>query len=128
VTVSARNRNGRDKRREVRRDGGSGSDAIVRQDQPDPVEDAGVSQGHRPIGKNARCRDYIAGRLNSSIDYAKFAAAAGADILLDGEPLDVFKTVNRLDETTLRHRDLELRRDVFAHMVGAPPNKSLTAG
>lgn len=98
---------------------------VVRAKRANPVVDAGVPEGHRPLGKDARCRQFIANRLDSSTDYARFAAAAGVDILLGGEPLAGFKTVNRLDETTLRHRDLELRRDVFAHMVKTSTGKAI---
>ncbi len=97
----------------------------MRAKRANPVVDAGVPEGHRPLGKDARCRQFIANRLDSSTDYARFAAAAGVDILLGGEPLAGFKTVNRLDETTLRHRDLELRRDVFAHMVKTSTGKAI---
>lgn len=98
----------------------------VRENRTDVVVDAGASADHRPLGKDARCRPFIASRLESSQDYARFAAAAGVDILIGGEALAGFKTVNRLDETTLRHRDLELRRDVFAHMVKSDAAKAIT--
>lgn len=97
---------------------------VVRQGQRGALADASVSEGHRALGKNARCRAFVEDRLKGSSEYAKFAAAAGADILLDGEPIEGFKAVNKMDETLLRHRDLELRRDVFIAMTS--PAKRLS--
>lgn len=105
------------------------SDAVVRASGSGSVADAGPVEGHRALGKNARCRPFIATRLKDSTEYARFAAAAGADILLDGEPIEGFRTVNKMDETLLRTRDLELRRDMFNAMLSdSRKHKRLSVG
>lgn len=80
------------------------------------VADGQPSQEPQAVGKNARSRRYLGDRLHSAKNYGQFAAAAGADIF-DGEPLDRFAAVGKLDERVLRMRAQELREKVFTESL-----------
>lgn len=75
----------------------------------------------RPVSEKAESRRFLRDRLNSSRNYAHFAASAGQD-LFNGEPIERFAAVGKLDERTLRMRAQELREDIFAE---AMRNRSL---
>lgn len=77
----------------------------------------------RAVSAKAKSRRFLRDRLNSSRNYAHFAAAAGED-LFDGEPIERFAAVGKVDERTLRMRAQELREDIFAE---AMRNRSLPA-
>lgn len=64
------------------------------------------------VSQGARSRRFLSDRLASSRHYADFAAASGADIF-DGEPIECFAAVGKLDERTLRMRAQELREEIF---------------
>lgn len=100
------------------RTGGSRGDAVVCQDKPDAVEHAGGRGEVRPVSATAKSRRFLDVRLESSRAYAHFAAAAGADIF-DGEPIERFAAVGKLDERTLRMRAQELREDIYADAMRA---------
>lgn len=89
--------------------------AVVHEGGAVAVADGGRREV-RPIGKAAKSRRYLHDRLNSSRCYAHFAAAAGED-LFDGEPIERFAAVGKLDERTLRMRAQELREDIFAEAL-----------
>jgi len=66
----------------------------------------------RKVSQEAKSRTFLAGRLRDSQSYAAFAAAAGAD-MFDGEPIETFNAVGKVDERTLRMRAQELREEIF---------------
>ena len=78
----------------------------------DALADDRPRKGIPPVGPKARSRRYIDNRLASASDYGAFAAAAGADIF-DGEPIERFGAVGKIDERFLRFRAEELREAIF---------------
>lgn len=107
-----------DRREQGGRSGRNGKDDLVHTDGESPVADAGRHGEVRPVSKDARSREFLHDRLNSSRNYAQFAAAAGADIF-DGEPIERFAAVGKHDERTLRMRAQELRESIFADALRA---------
>jgi len=101
------------------------TDALSHESNKRAVGHVGVPRVNGPLSQDARCRQFAEGRLDSARDYGKFATAAGVD-LLNGEPLKTLMGVNRLDETSLRFKQHELReRMLEIHLQDTP--KKLTA-
>ena len=100
----------------------NGVDAVVHQGSVIAVSDDRPSREIRPISKEAKSRSFVHGRLQSPQEYARFAAAAGVDIF-DGEPIERFAAVGKMDERTLRMRAQELRERMFAEMLMSTPKR-----
>lgn len=89
-----------------------------------PVADGEVRKGVPPVRQDARSRRFLDDRLRSSRDYALFAASAGADIF-DGEPIERFAAVGKMDERLLRMRAQDLREDQFREAISASATKRI---
>ena len=59
-----------------------------------------------------RVRRYVETRLASAACYGQFAAAAGIDVF-DGEPIERFAAVGKMDERFLRYQQHELRAEMW---------------
>lgn len=66
----------------------------------------------RTVSTEAKSRPFLNQRLRDSQSYAQFATAAGVD-LFNGEPIETFNAVGKVDERTLRMRAQELREEIF---------------
>lgn len=102
--------------------GRDGVDAVVHQGDAIAVCDDRPSREVRPISQEAKSRRFVQHRLESPHEYARFAAAAGVDIF-DGEPIERFAAVGKMDERTLRMRAQELRERMFAEMIMDKPKR-----
>lgn len=108
------------------RDSGEGGRRDVRGDasKPDTLADDRAHQKVPPISKDARSRRFLDDRLRSARDYARFGAAAGADIF-DGESIERFASVGKIDERYLRMRAQELREDQFREYIATNAPKRI---
>lgn len=96
----------------------NGKNALVHASSENAVEHGSDSTHNRAVSATAQSRRYLSDRLKSSKNYAEFAAAAGADIF-DGESIECFAAVGKLDERAIKMRAQDLREQVFAHELRA---------
>lgn len=108
-----------DRRQDRQAEGRAGRDGTAperAQSDADAVVDDRGSAGIRPVSATAKCRPHADGRMESSRNYARFATKAGIDIL-DGEPIERFGALGKLDERSLRFRAQELREEMYAREI-----------
>ena len=95
-----------------RRNGRLAKDGLVPASSDGSVADGRGRKEVPPLGKAARVRSSMSARFDDWRTYAKFAVDGGFDIA-DGESIERFGAIGKLDERTLRIRGQELREAEF---------------
>lgn len=87
-------------------------DGLVPQGGVDAVGNGRPRKEVPPVSPQAKSRQFMGERFESSAHYAKFAVAGGFDVF-DGEPIERFAALGKMDDRQLRMRGQELREEMF---------------